>query len=202
MDEQAKPMLHFPRWQNMLAHTRGSAPAAEIMAHTQTRYAELRTRSPAVAKRAQRAQLERMILPGLALYQVLREENANQANVFAEMEALFAASFAPMRNAIFIFRRVPAPFTALRLALHLQLRGERPEDWAMVEDSTRCFAFDVRRCFIHDTLSAYGAPELTQLYCKMDDLLNERLPRSIKWARTTTIGRGSARCDFRWERVR
>ncbi len=260
---QQMPYLHL--WQKMLAQTCGSAHAAEIAARAQNRYAELRARAPVVANRAQRVQLEQMILPGLAMYQVLREAAPVIASTFAslsvnhvvsdanpsakqhlhrthtcpggrcqgvqvspssnngiasshpstrsarsgsllamtlaEMEPLFAASFAPMRNLTCIFRYVPAPFTALRLALRLQLRGERPEDWAMVEESAACFAFDVRRCFIHDTLTAHGAPELTQLYCKMDDLLNEQLPPSIVWARTTTIGRGGARCDFRWERA-
>jgi predicted ArsR family transcriptional regulator len=45
-----------------------------------------------------------------------------------------------------------------------------------------------------------GAPELTPLYCQMDDLLFEALPPEIRWERTKTLGRGDEICDFRWTR--
>jgi hypothetical protein len=71
-----------------------------------------------------------------------------------------------------------------------------------VEDNDRCFAYDVHRCFYLDVLTAYGAPELTALYCKMDDLMYEALPPTITWERAKTLGRGDDRCDFRWCRMR
>ena len=68
----------------------------------------------------------------------------------------------------------------------------------MVADDNHCFAFNVFRCFYLDVLTAYGAPELTPLYCKLDDLTYEMLPPSITWERTGALGRGDDCCDFRW----
>jgi hypothetical protein len=71
----------------------------------------------------------------------------------------------------------------------------------MVENSDRCWAFNIYDCFYQKLFSAYGAPELTAYFCKGDDLLFTALPPQIRWARTRTLGRGDALCDFRWERV-
>jgi hypothetical protein len=49
--------------------------------------------------------------------------------------------------------------------------------------------------------TAYGAPELTPLYCQGDDSLFEGLPASITWERTKTLGRVDDCCDFRWCRA-
>jgi hypothetical protein len=70
----------------------------------------------------------------------------------------------------------------------------------VVEDSALCFAANTYRCFILDTLTEYGAPELTTLYCKTDDWLAEALP-GVRWQRTTTLAAGGECCDFRWYRA-
>jgi hypothetical protein len=77
-----------------------------------------------------------------------------------------------------------------------------PEGWSTtwLEDSPARVAYDLTGCFYLDTLTAYGAPELTPSFCRMDDLLYGRLERA-RWGRTGTLARGDARCDFRFTRV-
>lgn len=55
-------------------------------------------------------------------------------------------------------------------------------------------------CFYLNVLTAYGAPELTPVYCQMDDLLYGALSPSVRWRRTKTLGRGDDCCDFCWSR--
>jgi hypothetical protein len=71
-----------------------------------------------------------------------------------------------------------------------------------IENSAELVAFDIHRCFYLDVLTAYDAPELTPLYCHLDDLLVENVSPYMRWARTQTLGRGGVCCDFRYRRVR
>lgn len=197
-------MPHLNVWQRVLAEKRGEVEAALLAARAQARYDELYARRPRFAHRALRSHLEQNILPGLALYQTLREEDDDQEAILAEMETLFEAAFARLRKLMPLLGRTLDPFAVFRKAAHWVLRfGFPPQGWEMewVEDSDRCLAFNVRHCIYLDVLTAYGVPELTALYCKTDDWLSEALPSSITWERTKTLGRGDDRCDFRWCRA-
>ena len=197
-------MPHLDAWQRALAEERGEVAAAMLAARVQARYDELYANRPRFDQRALRVHLEHNILPGLALYQVLREENNDREAALAETERLFEAAFGRLGGLMSLIGHLPQPFAAFRRGAHLIIRlGFPPQGWEteIVEDSDRCFAYNVYRCFYLDVLTAYGAPELTALYCKMDDLVYESLPSSITWERAKTLGRGDDYCDFRWCRV-
>jgi hypothetical protein len=76
------------------------------------------------------------------------------------------------------------------------------EGWEtkIVADTRDCFEFHTYRCFYHDILRRYGAPELTSVLCKTDDWLAEALAPAIRWERTGTLGRGDDHCDFCYRR--
>ena len=189
--------------QRMLAEKRGEVQAAILAARVRGRYDHLYAHRPHFPLRALRFHLERNILPGLALYQTLREENDDQDAVLAEVEVLFGAIVGQLRRLMPLLGHLSDPFAGFRMALHWVVRlGFPSEGWEMepVEDSDQCIAYNVHRCFYLDVLTAYGAPELTALYCKMDDLMYEELPPTIVWERTKTLGRGDDLCDFRWRR--
>lgn len=65
----------------------------------------------------------------------------------------------------------------------------------IVEDSANCYALNVYRCFILDTLAGHNAKELTAVFCNTDDWLAEALPE-ICWEQTKTLGRGGDCCGF------
>ena len=197
-------MPHLDVWQRAMAEERGEVEAAMLAARVQARYDDLYAGRPRFTHRALRSHLERNILPGLALYQVLGEESSDQEAVLAEVETLFGVAFVQLGKLMPLLGRRPDPFAVFRQAAHWVVRfGFPPQGWEMelVEDSDQCYAFDVHRCFYLDVLAAYSAPELTALYCKMDDLVYESLPSSITWERTKTLGRGDDCCNFRWCRV-
>ena len=75
----SRRMPGLSAWQRALAEKRGEAEAAMLAARVQARYDELCAQRPHFANIALRAHLEGNILPGLALYQVLREERDDQA---------------------------------------------------------------------------------------------------------------------------
>jgi hypothetical protein len=63
------------------------------------------------------------------------------------------------------------------------------------------FAFNIHSCFYLETLNKLGAPELTSLFCQIDDWMMENLPETIIWERKGTLARGAKFCDFRWKRI-
>ncbi len=191
-------------WQRALAPTRGAAEAGRLIAGAETRYRELYVGRPRPASRALRIHLEHSMLPGLALYQTLLEAGDDRETALATMDALCADSVTGLVRLMAVLRRLPRPFAIFRRVEPWVVRLGFPEEgWGLepVESSEDCVAFNVNRCFYLDTLSSYGAPELTRVFCDGDDVYFPALEPSIMWERTTTLGRGGERCDFRWSRA-
>ena len=151
---------------------------------------------------ALRVHLKENILPGLALYQVLLQEyDGDQSAALAEVDEAFRSETLTMYRLIFTpLKILPAPFRLLKF-IFLRLMKQYPaEGWdiAYVEDSDDRIAFNITRCFYLNTLTAYGAPELTASFCKGDDLMAECFPPGIRFVRPHTLGRGDAVCDFQY----
>jgi hypothetical protein len=188
-------------WRRSLAETRGKAEAARLAARVQTRFEELYAGRPRFVQRALRDHLENNILPGLALYQTLRDELEQEA-ALAEVDRLFGDSFEQVARLMPYLGYVPNLFDVLRQFGRWSLQNNFPsQGWELewVEDNEQTFAFDMHSCFYLSVLTAYDAPELTPAYCRMDDLMYEALPPAVRWARTKTLGRGDDCCDFCWK---
>jgi len=196
-----QPMPHLEIWQQALANQRGELEAAILVGRVQVRYDELYASRPRFSKRILRLHLDMLILPGLALYQTLLEETDDAEAVLAEIELIFEATFSRFFRFMLFVDRAPRSFALFRRTARTTLKHVFPsEGWERetVEDSDRTFAFNMRSCFYLNVLTTYGAPELTPLYCRMDELLYEKLPPMILWQRTQTLGRDGHCCDFRW----
>ncbi len=193
-------------WQQTLVEQHGPNKAQALIAQVQKRYEELYRTRPRYDHPALRMHLEKNILPGVALYQVLLAEKGDQAAALAEVELLLQASAVEsgLRKATANLKYVPEPFRLLRLITPLIMQyGYPASGWEteFVEVSSQRIAFNIHRCFYLNTLTSYGAPELTRLFCQMDDVVYEALPASIRWERTGTLGRGNEMCDFCYRRV-
>jgi hypothetical protein len=200
----AKPrrMLKFEIWQQAMAETRGEVEAAFLAARVEARYEELLARRPRFAHPALREHLETGILPGLALYQALRQETGDSKAALAELDHLFKVweQHSTMHKQLQLLSYLPNPFAVLRVANRLVLKNSfPPEGWTIewLEDNNNCVAFNIHDCFYTKVLTAYGAPELTAHFCRSDDLRYGNLP-GISWKRTQTIGRGDPFCNFRF----
>ena len=175
--------------------------AALLAGRIQARYDELRARGPRFSHPALRQHLLTGILPGLALYQTLQAETTPEA-ALAEVEMLFAVAYTGQSALFPLIKRLPASFAIFRAACKLILQRSFPSaGWGMtfVEDTPDCIAFDMRdRCLYRDVLTVFGAPELTAVFCRMDDLVYGRLAPQIIFTRTKTLGQGDECCNFRY----
>jgi hypothetical protein len=191
--------------QQKLAEKHGDPKAADLMARIRARYADLYITRPRHANRASREHLEGNILQGLAIYQVLREENDDQAAVLAEINDLFEVYAQKQRAMMVRLGQMPGYFHMLRKLTPWIMRWLFPSPgWTVewVENSEQAVAFNITRCFYLDTLTAYGAPELTAAYCRLDDLIYQDASPFVKWERTKTLGRSDEFCDFCWRQNR
>jgi hypothetical protein len=193
---------HFTLWQSLLREKYNEAEVARLMQRVQARYDELFSRRPHFAHRGLRMHLEKHILRGLALYQVLKDVTSDHQTALTELDRLFDASaVSSTRRLLSLLRHLPAQFSIFRMVGRWQIRHNFPsEGWQIdqVVDDEQQYSFNIHRCFYPDTLTTYGAPELTEHFCRLDDLAMQSLPPSIQWSRTTTLGRGGKLCDFRW----
>jgi 2-dehydropantoate 2-reductase len=188
-------------WQQALTKRHGAVQAAQLIARVEARYNELYAGRSQPANPTLRWHLEDRILPGLALYHVLCAEYSNRDTALAEVDELFSTLLSWRQKQIALLRRLPKPFTVFRwLVRRIMQTTYPPEGWDIewVADDPQRIAFDIRRCFYLDTLTAYGAPELTPHYCAADDWMFAALAPSISWERTKTLGWGDDRCDFCW----
>jgi L-2-amino-thiazoline-4-carboxylic acid hydrolase len=135
---------------------------------------------------------------------VLRQESNDGDEVLAETGSLLAIGLTSrtLNKLVKMRTYLPLPFTIFRQILRTSLLAYPQQGWNIecIEDSESSFAFNIHRCFYLDVLRAYGAPELTAMFCQLDDLAYAALPPSIRWERTKTLGRGDGLCDFRFSR--
>jgi hypothetical protein len=138
------------------------------------------------------------ILPGLALYQVLRETGQSQGDALGTVDRAFAQLFSGDVRQMKRIGRLPFALLFFRLFLKPLMRKYPPEGWRIdwKQNDQDGIRFDMTSCFYHATLSKYGAPELTVSFCRVDDLIYGQMSRYVSWRRTKTIAGGNALCDF------
>jgi len=195
-------MPNLKVWQRALIEKHGEVQGAILAARTQARYQALYNERPHFTHPALRWHLEQKILPGLALYQVLSQEKSDHDAVLAEVGSLLEIGSRAFSRFVNVYRYLPLPFAVMRHLFKASLLAYPRQGWDIeqVENSKTSFAFNVHRCFYLDVFTAYDAPELTALYCSLDDLLYAPWSPSIRWERTKTLGRGDDYCDFRYSR--
>ncbi|MHB8135033.1 MAG: L-2-amino-thiazoline-4-carboxylic acid hydrolase [Anaerolineaceae bacterium] len=138
------------------------------------------------------------ILPGLALYQVLRESGESQECVLAAIDQTFEQLFSDKRTSMKKLGGIPFFYNILRLYIKPAMHQYPADGWKIdwVQNDKNAIRFNMNSCFYFDTLSRYGAPELTDSFCKVDDFVYKDMSPKINWQRSKTIASGETICDF------
>jgi hypothetical protein len=138
------------------------------------------------------------ILPGLAYYQVLRENGKSQDSALLTIDQTFEILFANNLAGMKKLGKLKFIYPFLRLYIKPAVRKYPADGWKIdwLQNDKNAIRFNMKSCFYHNTLSKYGAPELTASFCKVDDFIYSNMSPYIKWQRTKTIARGEVCCDF------
>jgi hypothetical protein len=190
-------------WLLMLEEERGDSEVRKFIARVKNRYHKLRGEADTHSNRAlQKMHLETNILPALAFYQELVSEGMEQEDAVTKTGEYLNVIAQKLRRQFQLTARLPFFFPILKRMMRSSMERNFPEpgfelEWPELgKDGT---GFNVHRCFYADVLGRFGAPELTRLFCDMDDVVFENTP-GVRWERKNTIGRGGEFCDFRYFR--
>jgi hypothetical protein len=138
------------------------------------------------------------ILPGLAFYKILREKGNSPESALAMIDQTFEKLFSDKRANMKKLGSLRFIYPILRFYIKPAMRQYPSEGWNIdwVQNDNKAIRFNMKSCFYYDTLSEYGAPELTASFCQVDDFIYGNMSPHIKWQRLKTIGRGEIYCDF------
>jgi hypothetical protein len=149
-----------------------------------------------------RIHLNQAVLPVLAFYQVLLPINdGDKQKTIKEIEGVVRTwILRSTRYFVSPLRFFRQPFSIFRPGFEIVMKLFPPSgfDIDYLEKSEERIAFDIRGCFYLNTLTQYGIPELTPVFCAADEAMAELFPSSIRFKRTQTLGRGGELCDFRY----
>jgi hypothetical protein len=193
-------------WQVFLTRRYGAEKARRLADAIRQEYGAVLAQAELPEHPVLRWHIREKILPGLALYFALRQEHGgDKAAALAVVDEAFRADLYPKNQRLLAPLRVLGNgFPIFRLLLPQVMKQYPPEGWDIqyIENNDERVAFDITRCFYLDTLTAHGAPELTASFCKTDDIMAECFPPSLRFERPHTMGRGEARCNFQYYRVK
>ena len=208
----ARKLVREPRmpnarnWQRILSESRGQVPAAVLMARIQQAYEKLLERRPVFENPVFNIHVKDYILPGLALYQVLREDGMAVQEALVEIDGIFEFWFDQYLPLNLRMNRLmaytPQNFEVFQSLVYWVMDKFFPApgwEYELLDVGENTLAFNIHTCFYIQILEYYQAPELTPVFCKLDDLLMAAMPSTIRWGRTQTIGMGAPFCDFRWQ---
>lgn len=195
--------VHLPRrrWWRRALTVRYGARGRDLARAVDAEYAALVAERPAWGEesRALRFHVRQAILPDLAAYRVLTREHGDAAAARVEVRDLMTAQLRPVLRVVGVLDRLRIPFAGLRRSTRWLVKRVFPAAGFTIgwpQDDDRGLRFDVTACFYLRVLRHYGAPELTGVFCHGDQLVYDRMPRTVRFARTGTIASGAHRCDF------
>ncbi len=143
--------------------------------------------------------LRKMILPSIALYYLLQQEQHLTREKAYSLIQKFLWEYGAVR-AKELYQKmadVPFAFTLFKSACKMNAKSGV---WKVNtrQDTSREFAFDIKECLWHNTCSYYRCPELCQIFCRSDEIMYQGLERRMLFARSKTLGSGGDCCDFKF----
>ncbi len=143
--------------------------------------------------------LERQILPGIAVYELLqtvmpKDEAFRTVHGYVENRAQKAhKAFSVLLRIPGLYKKVPEIFAKQTKKHFGTAAGFSARE---IQTSGGVWRIDMTKCPYHDICAEYGCPELCRCFCDSDDISYSGLHPKLCWNRTKTLGRGDEVCDF------
>lgn len=139
--------------------------------------------------------LVRTILPRIALYKCLSEEDFSEEEVYKYMRKYMLDKVAAKKHASTAKMELVPGFYAIYSRIFLKIM--RTTD---LQESTQAHGSDyydvtIKKCLWHTACVENGCENLCRLFCDVDDVTYGGL-KKIGFTRTKTLGYGGDCCDF------
>lgn len=89
----------------------------------------------------------------------------------------------------------------LKISMPIKFRNTLGYGWNV--EFPKCpkdtFSMITHSCIYHQIFSKYGMPEMTAVFCKVDDILYSELPKA-QFLYTEQIGTGGSMCDYTFKK--
>jgi hypothetical protein len=195
----------FKTWEKELRRNYDPEFAAGVIAKTQSNYRELQGASGMLKNPALNKHLRMLIYPCLALYNSLSEAGIDKEQSIQLVEQLSIVVMRPYKKWFRRLGKLPFFFGLLKFLTPWGMRKNFPaEGWKTewLEISTDIIAFNFHRCFYLETLQAHNAPELTQVFCRLDRYFYDDISPYLEFKRNNSLATTGKPCDFFFHRVR
>ncbi|MHA1271799.1 MAG: L-2-amino-thiazoline-4-carboxylic acid hydrolase [Promethearchaeota archaeon] len=140
-----------------------------------------------------------LIGDAIILYRLLKKDYGNEKAREIISDVIFNSSIAQLYSLIPIMKKedIEAKSTEEREKLFTEIVNKFPNaDWELIESSERKFSYKITRCRLYELVNELGYPELSDVFCKGDEVYFQRFQKDINLNRPKTIGGGDDCCEF------
>ena len=141
------------------------------------------------------------LLTSLAMVMVLKEKGKTTAEAEKEVADAMYAFIEPQIASMEKLASHGWFVGLLRLTMPVKFGKTLGYGWYV--EFLKCpkdtFAMTTHKCIYQQIFTKYGMPEMTAVFCKVDDILYSNLPRA-EFIYTEQIGTGGSMCDYSFKK--
>ena len=141
------------------------------------------------------------LFTSLAMVMVLKEKGKTTAEAEKEVADAMYAFIEPQIGAMEKLASHGWFVGLLRLTMPVKFGKTLGYGWDV--EFLKCpkdtFAMTTHKCIYQQIFTKYGMPEMTAVFCKVDDILYSNLPRA-EFVYSQQIGNGGSMCDYSYKK--
>ena len=141
----------------------------------------------------------KQILPSIAFYEALLRIEGDKERALQKFGACCFVKIEKMAKLIPMMMKIPGLYkktpAIMNKMLDSMFGSNNGFQYERVEIANG-FAANMLVCPYVETCKKYNCPELTQFFCKSDDICYGNIHPKLIWGRTQTLGCGGNCCDF------
>lgn len=139
--------------------------------------------------------LVQTILPRIALYKILSEDDLKTENVYAHMRKYMIDKVGAKKHSSTAKMELVPGFYSIYSNIFLKIMRATDLQESVQNCGKDYFDITITKCLWHTACAENGCVELCRLFCDVDDVTYGGL-KKIGFTRTQTLGYGGDCCDF------
>lgn len=139
--------------------------------------------------------LTQTILPRIALYKTLSEENFSEKDVYECLRKYMLDKVAAKKHSSTAKMEIVPGFYAIYSNIFLKIMSTTDLQESEQKHGKDYFDVTIKKCLWHTACVENGCARLCSLFCDVDDVTYGGL-KKIGFTRTKTLGYGGDYCDF------